>query len=127
MIYLDTSALATFVGAQPETTTLRAYLANHTNQRWFTCALTGLELRRNHPDAHPDQIHTVMASLDTAAVTDRLLAAAAQLPTTVDLTTALHIAAAQTAGRRLTAFITFDPQRAAAAATAAALPVLDCR
>lgn len=126
MIYLDTSALATFTTPHPETTTLRTYLADHTNQRWFTCALTSLELLRDNPHADSHRISTIMASLDIAAITDRLLAAAAQLPDTLDIPTALHLAAAQTANHRLTAFITLNPQRAAAA-TAADLPVIDCQ
>ncbi|GAT07720.1 PIN domain-containing protein [Mycolicibacterium novocastrense] len=120
MIYLDTTAVAKLIAAQPETEPLRDYLSRHCDVRWFTCALTRVELAHDLPDAG-EAIHTATTALDTVNVSDRLLDAAIRVRATATVVDALHIAAAQTAAT-LTAFITYDPDRAAAA-RAAGLPV----
>jgi predicted nucleic acid-binding protein len=122
MIYLDTTAVAKLITAHPETEPLRAYLNDHSQDRWFTCALTGVELERELPARAAESIHTAIAALDTVNVSDRLLAAATRVRRAATIVDALHIAAAQAAGERLAAFITYDPDRAAAA-RAAKLPV----
>ncbi len=122
MIYLDDTAVAKLMTAQTETGPLREYLASCADDRWFTSALTRVHLARSQPKSSAVQVHAAMSSLDTVAVTERLLDAAARIPARTDLVDALHIAAAQTAGTRLRTFITYDPARIAAA-RAAKLPV----
>lgn len=122
MIYLDDTAVAKLMTAQPETHPLREYLADWAEDRWFTSALTRVHLTRTQPQTPADRIHTAMTSLDTVAITERLLDAAARIPAHTELDHALHIAAAQTAGTRLRTFITYNPARIAAA-RAAKLPV----
>lgn len=122
MIYLDDTAVAKLMTAQAGTEPLREYLAGCSDDRWFTSALTRVHLARSQPKSSVVQIHAAMTSLDTVAVTERLLDAAARISDRTDLVDALHIAAAQTAGTRLRAFITYDQARGAAA-RAAKLPV----
>lgn len=121
MIYLDDTAVSKFIVAQPETEPLRAYLHQNSSDRWFTSAFTAYELLRSQP-ADAARIRAAVASLDTVAITDRLLACTVDAPAGIDMVGAVHIAAAQTAGSRLRAFITYDPARAAAAC-AARLPI----
>lgn len=120
MIYLDDGAIAALLTAAPGSAALRDYLKEHAAQRWFTLSLTRAALSRDH--ALTDAQLGGIDSLDTVHVTDRLLAAAAAAPSGISLIDALHVAAAQTAGERLQAFITADPVRADGA-RAAQIPV----
>lgn len=122
MIYLDATAVSKFIVAQPETAVLRTYLHQNSNYRWFTSAFTAYELLRSQP-TNAARIRTAIASLDTVAITDRLLASTADAPAGIDMVDAVHIAAALTAGARLRAFITYDAIRAEAARTAG-LPIV---
>jgi len=122
MIYLDPTAVAKLLTPQPETAALRAFLAEHDDTRWFTCAITEVELIRAEPPERYEAIKEAMASLDTVIITDRLLESATQISPGASPLDALHLAAATTAGTRLQAFITYNPDRAAAAQSAG-LPV----
>ncbi|MCT7371947.1 VapC toxin family PIN domain ribonuclease [Mycolicibacterium llatzerense] len=117
MIYLDDTAVSKFIVAQPETEVLRAYLYQNSAYRWFTSAFTAYDLLRARP-ADAAHIRTAVASLDTVAITDRLLASTVDAPPGISMIDAVHIAAALTAGARLRAFITYDPHRAEAARVA---------
>lgn len=118
MIYLDPTVVAKLVATQPETNALKAFLSEHTDTRWFTCTITEVELVRTQPAAAYDAVQHALASLDTVTVSDRLLATATRISPGAGLLDALHLAAAQTAGPRLRAFLTYDPERAAAARSA---------
>jgi uncharacterized protein len=122
MIYLDTAAVAKLIAAQPETESLRTCLHAHSEDRRFTCVLTRVELERDLPAGAGESIHTAIAALDTVTLSDRFLDAATRVPRTATVLDALHIVAAQTAGERLAAFITYTSGRAAAA-RAAKLPI----
>jgi predicted nucleic acid-binding protein len=126
MIYLDPSAIAKLLTPQPETTALRAFLAKHHDTRWFTCAITEVELIRAEPPERYEAIQQAIASLDTVIITDRLLESATPISPGATPLDALHLAAATTAGTRLQAFITYDPDRAAAAQSAG-IPVTQPR
>lgn len=120
MIYLDATALMKLITDAPETRALTTYLGAHTDTRWFTCALTRADFLRAAaalPAGATEQAHHVLSGLDTVAVTDRLLDAATTLspaPHTTDA--ALHIAAARSAGPRLRALVTYNPDLASDAA-----------
>lgn len=121
MIYLDSSALVKLVVNEPESPALRRYLRDNHEQNWFTAALSRTELIRavarfGGPGA-VEHARSVLAGLDIVALTNRLLDAAASLPP-VELHTldAVHLAAAQTAGDRLVAVVTYDARMSAAAA-----------
>lgn len=120
MIYLDATAIMKLIAQAPESAALTAYLRAHTDTRWFTCALSRLDVLRATaalPAEATEHAHRVLAGLDTVAVTDRLLDAAVALTPAPERTTdALHIAAALSAGPRLRTLITYDPDLSRAAA-----------
>lgn len=121
MIYLDDTAVSKFVVAQAETEPLRTYLRQNSSERWFTSAFTAYTLLRAQP-ASAARIRAAVDTLDTVAITDRLLTSTLDAPAGIDMVDAVHIAAAMTAGSRLRAFITYHPARATAGRTAG-LPV----
>ena len=117
MIYLDTTAVTKLVAAHPESQQLRAYLRKHTDDRWFTCALTRVELERSMPAAAGD-IHTMISGLDIVTISERLLDDTSRVPPAPSVADALHVAAAQTAATHLSAFVTYDTDRATTARAA---------
>lgn len=119
MIYLDTTAMLKLIAPEPETPALTDYLAARTDTVWFTCSLARAELLRATAAMAPaatDHAHHILDGLDTVAMTDRLVAAAAALnPPPRRTLDALHIAAALTAGPQLHTLITYDPELTEAA------------
>lgn len=119
MIYLDTTAMMKLIALEPETPALTDYLAARTDTVWFTCSLARAELLRAAaamPAGATDHAHHILHGLDTVAMTDRLVAAAAALnPPPRRTLDALHIAAALTAGPQLHTLITYDPELSEAA------------
>lgn len=120
MIYLDSTALMKLIDQAPESAALSTFLHAHADTRWFTCTLVRADLLRNAKrlsEAATDHAHQVLDSLDAVAVTDRLITIAADLdPAPTRTIDALHIAAALTAGPRLRALVTYDPELAENAA-----------
>ncbi|MEN4449135.1 MAG: PIN domain-containing protein [Mycolicibacterium sp.] len=119
MIYLDTTAMLKLIAHEPETPALTDYLQARTDTVWFTCSLARAELLRAtatmEPDA-TDHARHILDGLDTVAMTDRLVTAAANLtPAPRRTLDALHIAAALTAGPQLHTLITYDPELTEAA------------
>lgn len=119
VIYLDATALGRMIASSPETPPLLSYLRSEPSRAWFTCALARVDLLRLAAQTHPqaeERAREVLASCDLVAVTDRLIDAAAGLrPTPASTSQALHLAAAVTAGSRLHALVTYDPELANAA------------
>ncbi|MCH9731987.1 MAG: VapC toxin family PIN domain ribonuclease [Actinomycetia bacterium] len=113
MIYLDATAVMKLIVETPESPALTNYLHAHTDTRWFTCALTRPEVLRataSLPAEATEHAHHIFAGLDTVAITDRLLEAAAALaPAPHTTEAALHIAAARSAGPRLRTLVTYNP------------------
>lgn len=116
MIYLDATALMKLIDDTPESAPLITYLGAHTDTRWFTCTLVRADLLRaaaRLSSAAVDHANQVLDGLDTVAITDRLITVATELdPAPTRTTDALHIAAALTAGPRLRALVTYDPELA---------------
>lgn len=114
MIYLDTTAMLKLIAQAPETEALTDYLSARTDTVWFTCSLARAELLRATaplPAEATEHAHHILAGLDTVALTDRLVTAAAALnPAPRRTLDALHIAAALTAGPQLHTLITYDPE-----------------
>lgn len=110
------------IAIEPESPALRTYLSTHTDQGWFTAALTRAELiraaSRTGERSAVEHARTILASLDLVALSDRLLDTATTLaPPSLRTLDAIHLAAAMTAGARLDAVITYDDRMAIAAAT----------
>lgn len=139
MIYFDTCALLKLIRADEKSPALGAFIAARPDTRWFASELARAELARavrrvNHDDqgrlldgerlrAELGHAERLWERLDLMAVSTRVLtdAAAIEQPflRTLD---AIHLAAAASLRKSLSAFVTYD-NKLAAAAQAAGLPV----
>lgn len=121
MIYLDSCALVKLLLPEAETQALRAFLTARAGERHVTSALALTEVSRAAVRAGAGDV-----VLEAA---DRLLGDAVQLRLTEDLLRtagrhpdpvlrsldAIHLASAQSLGRALTAFVTYDKRLCVAA------------
>ena len=125
LLYLDTSALAKLVVAEPETDALMAELRD---ADVVTSALARTELRRAvlrvGDIALDKRTAAVLASVDQLVIDDEVLDRAAGLPPpSMRSLDALHVASAVGIGDRLDGLVTYD-QRMATAASALGVRVL---
>ena len=140
MIYFDTCALLKLIRADEESAALGAFIDARPDTRWFSSELARAELVRtvrrvNHDHrgrlvdgdrlrAELGYAESLWERLDLIAVSTRVLneAAAIEQPflRTLD---AIHLAAAASMRRSLSAFVAYD-KRLAAAAQEAGLPAL---
>lgn len=109
--YLDTSALAKLVVAEPETTALRAWLSEE-NKTLVSCDLTRTELTRAVRRVAPDRIleaHALLDGLILLTVPASMFAAAGRLdPDELRSLDAIHLAAALELGDDLEALVAYD-------------------
>lgn len=116
--YLDTSALVKLVVAEPETTALRAWLAE-TDRSPVACDLVRTELLRAVRRAAPDRVLRARAVLDSIAlseVTTSIFEEAGRLdPTALRSLDEIHVAAALDLGDDLDGLVTYDDRLAEAA------------
>jgi uncharacterized protein len=115
-LYLDTSALVKLVVAEPESVALSTYLQQFAEDALFTAALARTELVRAVADGGQSamtEARILLDGIDTVALSRSVLDHAATLPPprlrTLD---AIHLAAAQRAGRSLRAVVTYDSRMA---------------
>jgi uncharacterized protein len=140
VIYFDTCALLKLIRSDGDSEALGDFIDARPDTRWFSSELARAELVRtirrvNHDTQgrllHGDRLRAELGyaeslweRLDLIAVSTRVLtdAAAIEQPflRTLD---AIHVAAAASMRRSLSAFVTYD-KRLAAAAQEAGLPVL---
>ncbi len=119
-LYLDSSALVKLVQREPESDSLRRYLRRHRSDQYVTCTLARVEVIRALAPAGTTalvQNRRQLARLDQVALTVDLLDRAANLAPTSLLRSldAIHLAAAQFAGKELRAVVTYDQRMAAIA------------
>lgn len=118
-LYLDTSALVKLIVAEDESVHLSAYLRRCADDVLFSAALARTELVRAVADggqAAVTEAHVLLDSIDTVALSRSLLDDAATLPPPgLRILDAIHLAAAQRAGRSLRAVVTYDGRMAEAA------------
>lgn len=140
MIYFDTCALLKLIRADQDSEALGDFVDTRPEARWFSSELARAELVRtvrrvNHDSrgqlvdgdrlrAELGYVESLWERLDLIAVSTRVLheAAAIEQPflRTLD---AIHLAAATSMRRSLSAFVTYD-KKLATAAQQAGLPVL---
>jgi uncharacterized protein len=140
VIYFDTCALLKLIRADEGSDALGAFIDERPDTRWFSSELARAELVRtvrrvNHDSrgqivdgdrlrAELGYVESLWERLDLIAVSTRVLndAAAIEQPflRTLD---AIHLAAAASMRRSLSAFVTYD-KKLAASARQAGLPVL---
>lgn len=117
MVYLDSSALVKLVVKEKESAALRRYL--RADPQRASCALARVEVIRAvrpHGAAAITRSKRVLRHLDLVQMDEELLDVAASLDTRVLRSLdAIHLAAALTLGRDLTALVTYDVRMAAAA------------
>jgi uncharacterized protein len=124
--YIDTSALAKLVVAEPETEALRAWLAA-TQRDPVACDLARTELLRAVRRAAPNLVVRARSVLDAVTLTEVTTAvceAAGRLdPSILRTLDAIHVAAALDLGDDLEGMVTYD-ERLARAAEANGIPVV---
>ena len=127
MIYLDSSALVKLAVAEPETTALTSYLAEHGDQAFVSSSLHRAEVLRAIWRAEPGALpraQRMIRRIALVSLTHDLLDNAATLPPDgMSTTAAIHLASALALKRDLTAFVCYD-KRLLAAAESAGLPVV---
>ncbi len=116
--YIDTSALAKLVVAEPETAALHAWFAER-ERNPVSCDLTRTELLRSVRRAAPDRVARAREVLDSVTlieVTTAMFEAAGRLdPTILRTLDAVHLAAALVLGDELDGLVTYDDRMAQAA------------
>lgn len=109
--YLDTSALAKLVVAEPETTALRAWLAEK-DRALVSCDLTRTELTRAVRRVAPDrllQAHALLDGLTLLTLPTSVFSTAGRLePDELRSLDGLHLAAALELGDDLEAIVAYD-------------------
>lgn len=115
--YLDSSAIVKLVNVEPESETLRQFLAGRSRQ--MSCSLARVEVvraARRRGAKFVARAREVLESLELIRLDDELLDRAAELqPITLRSLDAIHLAAAQTLGAALSEVITYDQRMATAA------------
>ncbi|HME49161.1 type II toxin-antitoxin system VapC family toxin [Mycobacterium sp.] len=118
-LYLHTSALVKLVVAEAESAALSAYLQRFAQDLLFTAALARTELVRAVAEGGQPALieaRALLDSIDTVTLSRGLLDDAGMLaPRQLRTLDAIHLAAAQRAGRSLRAVITYDARMAQAA------------
>jgi len=126
MFYLDSTAIVKLVHSEPESETLRAWLAERAETGWVSSALAEVESFRALARHSPGAISRLPAVLDLIEMVeiDPAVRTAAQrvVPASVRSLDAIHVAAALRLGDQLTSFVTYD-KRLADAAEGAGLTV----
>ena len=111
--YLDTSALAKLVVAEPETDALRAWLVEQ-DRTLVSCDLTRTELTRAVRRVAPDRslhahAHALLDGLTLLTLPTSVFAAAGRLePDELRSPDAIHLAAALELGDDLEALVAYD-------------------
>jgi predicted nucleic acid-binding protein len=115
--YVDSSALVKLAVREPESATLRRYLARH--RPLASSALARTEVVRALLPLGPEAVRRgreVLARVDLLRINDRVLDAAGLLaPSELRSLDAIHLASAQQFGSDLRGFVTYDARLAAAA------------
>lgn len=117
MIYLDASALVTYVLERPNVIALREFLAAHARFRGATSTIGLVETVRNcdRCGGFPNLMAQLRRDYDELTVTAQVRDRAAEQPGGVKALDAIHLATAELLGDDLVWFVTYDRQLAAVA------------
>jgi len=126
MLYLDSAAIVKLVHSEPESETLRAWLAERAETGWVSSVLAEVESFRALARHSPGAVSRLPPVLDLIEMVeiDQAIRIAAQTvaPAAVRSLDAIHLATALRLGEQMTSFVTYD-KRLADAAQAAGLTV----
>jgi predicted nucleic acid-binding protein len=117
VVYLDTSAFVKTIVDEPESERLQAWLESRPQRASSALVRTeAVRAVRHYGEAAVAQTRKALAGLGLIRLDDRVLDAAADLPTSLRSLDAIHIATAQALGSELAALVTYDVRMAQVAA-----------
>jgi len=124
VIYLDASALITHVLERPNFAKLQSFLLSHSDLRGVTSTVGLIETVRNcdRVGTFPNLMTRLLREYSEIGITSRIRDSAVALPDRLKALDAIHVASAETLGRDLVAFVTYD-RRMATVAKSRGLPV----
>jgi uncharacterized protein len=114
VIYLDASALVTYVTGRPNFAELHEFLVSHSDFRGATSTVGLIETVRNcdRVGDFPNLMSQLLRDYDELEVTTEVRNRAASLPGRLKALDAIHVATAETLYGDLISFITYDGQLA---------------
>jgi uncharacterized protein len=119
MLYLDSAAIVKLVHSEPESESLRAWLAERAETGWVSSVLAEVESFRALARHSPEAVSRLPPVLDLIEMVeiDQAIRIAAQTvaPAAVRSLDAIHLATALRLGEQLTSFVTYDMRLADAA------------
>jgi predicted nucleic acid-binding protein len=124
MIYLDASALITFITGREPCPALESFLADHPGQRIATSRVGLVETVRGCEQMghYPGLMAALLDEAEEVPFTRRIRDVAAMMPAGLRSLDAIHVASADVLASELTAIVTYD-KRMAKAARRVGLPV----
>lgn len=117
MIYLDASALVTYVLERPNVIELREFLADHAEFTAATSTVGFVETVRNcdRAGSFPHLMAQLLHDYDELQVTSEVRDQAANLPGGLKALDAIHVATAESLGEDLMWFVSYDRHMATVA------------
>jgi uncharacterized protein len=124
VIYLDASAMVTYVVRRTNFISLQEFLARHSQFRGATSTVGLVETVRNcdRMGTYPNLMSQLLRDYDEFEITTEIRDRAANLPGRLKALDAIHVATAEALGEDLVSFITYD-RTMARAARSQGLPV----
>lgn len=112
MLYLDASAIVTYVLKRPNVAALRGYLQGHSDAAMGTSTLGLVDTARtcDRVGSFPNLLAQLLRDYDELAVTKDVRDGAAHQPGGLKSLDAIHVATAETLGEELIALVTYDRQ-----------------
>jgi predicted nucleic acid-binding protein len=124
VIYLDASAIVTYVLKRANISALRDYLRDHADTRLGTSTVGFIEAVRNcdRVGNFPNLMAQLLREYSELEITADIRDRAAHLPGHLKILDAIHIVSAETLGEDLISVVTYD-RKMAAVARSRGLPV----
>jgi predicted nucleic acid-binding protein len=124
VIYLDASAMVTYVVRRTNFISLQEFLARHSQFRGATSTVGLVETVRScdRMGTYPNLMSQLLRDYDEFEITTEIRDRAANLPGRLKALDAIHVATAEALGEDLVSFITYD-RTMARAARSQGLPV----
>jgi uncharacterized protein len=124
VIYLDASAMVTYVVRRTNFVELQEFLARHSQFRGATSTVGLVETVRNcdRMGSFPNLMSQLLREYSELELTAEIRDNAASLPARLKASDAIHVATAEALGEELISFVTYD-RTMATVARSRALPV----
>jgi uncharacterized protein len=124
VIYLDASAMVTYVVRRPNFSELYEFVKSRSGVRMASSTVGLIETVRNcdRMGSFPNLMSQLLRDYSELEVTAQIRNTAAQLPGRLKASDAIHVATAEVLGAELISFVTYDRQMASVA-RARGLPV----